>query len=263
MEYNFKNKKIYYKLSGKGRLLLLLHGFTESSEIWDDFTPILKKNYACLSIDLPGHGNSEALPEAHTMEVMAEIVKNIIDISGFKDCIMIGHSMGGYVALAFAEAYPEYLKGLCLFHSSALDDTPEIMKNRDKTIEIVKNNKFSFLSQFIPDLFAPENKSKFQNEILKLVKSSESMSVEGIINAIVGMKMRKNHEETLIHIKCPVLFIAGKKDSRVPLDKVILQIALPRHAESLILDNVGHMGYIEEKDLTLKTILFFANKIYF
>jgi len=262
MNFIYQNKEIYYNICGNGKALVFLHGFTENSEIWNDFSSFLSNYYTCITIDLPGHGKSDTLENEHSMEEMAFIVKNIIDSNKINNCIIVGHSMGGYVALAFAEAYPELLKGLCLFHSSALDDTIEIKQNRERTIDFVRKDKFSFLNQFIPDLFAPENKSKYQNDIDKLLKNAELMTPEGIINAISGMKNRKTRVETLMRLNIPVLFIAGKKDSRVPIDKIIQQISLPKHSESLILDNVGHMGYIEAKDLTLETITYFAKKIY-
>lgn len=262
MNYNYKNKKIFYNINGAGNTLVFLHGFTESADIWNDFSENLSKYYSILTIDLPGHGNSEALNGEHTMEEMAHIVKSVLDFNNIKNCLIVGHSMGGYVALAFAEAFPEYLKGLCLFHSSALDDTPEIKLNREKTIKIVKKNKFSYLKQFIPDLFAPENKIKFTSEIKKLIDCSEAMSSEGIINSITGMKNRKTRTDVLAKINVPVLFIAGKKDNRIPVEKIIQQIILPHHSESLILGNVGHMGYIEARELTLNTILNFSIKIY-
>jgi len=262
MKFIYKNKEIYFNICGKGKTLLFLHGFTESSEIWKYYSVFLSKYYSCMTIDLPGHGKSEALNGEHSMEEMAEIVKNILDINAITECILIGHSMGGYVALAFAEKYPELLKGLCLFHSSALDDALEIKQNRDKTIEIVKNNKHAYLNQFIADLFAPENRIKFQKEIAQLIQIAGSMPTDGIINAIIGMKNRKNRSEILKNNNVPVLFIAGKKDTRVPLEKIIQQITLPIHSESLILDNVAHMGYIEAKELTMKTIFYFAKKIY-
>jgi len=262
MKYIYQNKQINYHISGSGNTLVFLHGFTESLEIWKDFSRELETTNTILTIDLPGHGQSEALENSHNMEEVALIVKSVLDFNAISQCVMIGHSMGGYVALAFAEAYPEYLKGLCLFHSSALGDTAEIKQNRDKTIEIVKKNKFGYLNAFIPDLFAPENRNTYQEEIKTLIKNSEFMTADGIIKSIIGMKDRKTRVEVLKNIKMPVLFIAGKKDSRVPLDKINQQIILPQHAESLILENVGHMGYIEAKEQTMKTILFFAKKIF-
>lgn len=262
MFYTFNNKAVHYTLSGSGPCVVLLHGFTEDASIWTAYAALLSKQFTVLTPDLPGHGQSEAWDKPHTMEEQADMLRELLALHNISEVVLIGHSMGGYVAMAFAEAYPDSLKGLCLFHSSAQCDSPQVIANRDKTIEIVKKNKFGFLAQFIPDLFAPENRKAFENKIKILTDKALAMKPEGIINAIEGMKLRPNRLLVLENIKVPVLFVAGKKDSRVPIENVLLQLALPRHAEALILGNTGHMGYIEAKEEVLRTFNNFINKIY-
>ncbi|OPZ99178.1 MAG: 4,5:9,10-diseco-3-hydroxy-5,9,17-trioxoandrosta-1(10),2-diene-4-oate hydrolase [Bacteroidetes bacterium ADurb.Bin408] len=262
MYYKFNSKRVHYTVAGKGPCIVLLHGFTEDASIWDNYTNTLKENFTVLTPDLPGHGLSETWETPHTMEKQAELLKNLLDNLNIKTIVLIGHSMGGYVALAFAEAYPQYLKGLCLFHSSALADSPETLAVRDKTISIVRQNKFSFLSQFIPDLFAQANRLLYEKEIQSLVAKAADMKPEGVINAIEGMKIRPDRCHVLKSLQIPILFIAGKQDNRVPVEKLLAQMVLPTHTEALVLGNVGHMGYIEAADEILITFNNFINKIY-
>lgn len=262
MFYTYNNKKVYYTLSGSGHCVVLLHGFTEDSGIWHDYTAVLSKQFTVLSPDLPGHGMSEHWDMPHTMEEQANLIRELIEINGIESIVLIGHSMGGYIAMAFAEAYPAYLRGLCLLHSSAIGDSTEVKAYRDKVIDIVRKNKFGFLAQFIPDLFAPDNRIKYDNEIQKLIARASNMKPEGLINAIEGMKQRPDRQHVLHNLMLPVLFIAGKMDNRIPLEVILSQLTLPAHAEALILRNVGHMGYLEAKNDILITINNFINKNY-
>ena len=109
--------EIYFDDIGEGNVIVLLHGFLESTEIWKDFAKKLSKNFRVISIDLPGHGKSEIIDEVHSMDLMAKEVRNILEISGINKCVMVGHSMGGYTAIAFAKKFRRFLKGLILFHS--------------------------------------------------------------------------------------------------------------------------------------------------
>jgi pimeloyl-ACP methyl ester carboxylesterase len=193
---------------------------------------------------------------------MADSVKAVLDYLKINNCIMLGHSMGGYTTLAFADKYPALLKGFGLFHSSALADTPEAKENRNNIIKIVKQDNIKFVRQFITSLFAPENVKIYEKDIRQQQHVAIKMSKQDIIAAIRGMAKRKSTLEVLIKSKVPVLFIIGKKDPRIPYDKVLAQATLPKHSEILMLDNVGHMGYLEAQNETLKTIKCFAEKIF-
>ena len=164
----YHDKKIYYKIEGKGKAIVLLHGFLEGLYVWEDYMKELSKNYTVLTIDLPGHGDSECISEVHDMTMMSEVVASAIYINNISQCILIGHSMGGYVMLKFADKYPNLLKGFGLLHSHALPDSEEGKANRNRVIEIVSKNHKNFISQFFPELFASANVSKFKKEIDKL-----------------------------------------------------------------------------------------------
>jgi pimeloyl-ACP methyl ester carboxylesterase len=257
----YKNHNISFRDEGQGSTIVLLHGFMESLQIWNDFAVALSKSFRVVRIDLPGHGNTPVMDEMHSMALMAEVVKTVLDDLKIRKCVMIGHSMGGYVTLAFAKRFREMLSGFCLFHSHAAADNAEARENRRRTINIVKMNRAGFIQQFIPDLFAASNIEKFADEIQVLQKQAASTSAKSIIAALEGMKERSSNFELLINTKLPVLFVCGKEDSRIPVQTVMAQAILPAHAEILILADVGHMGYIEAKKETLEMIEGFVVRV--
>jgi pimeloyl-ACP methyl ester carboxylesterase len=256
MERNviFKGKSIHYKVEGNGKHVILLHGFLESLDMWDDFANVLSQEFTVIRIDLPGFGKSKSISDTHSMELMADSVKAVIDQEEIEKASITGHSMGGYTAMAFASKYPGHLSGLCLFHSQAAADTEEARANRERTIQIVESDRSGFISNFIPDLFAPENVHNFANEISILKASAKQIGKEGIVAALRGMKIRKDNLGLLKEINVPVLFIAGKKDKRISAKTIMEQALLPHHSEILLLENIGHMGYIEAKKDTLKAL---------
>lgn len=264
MSIDYKKGKINFEEYGSGNALVLLHGFTESVKIWHDYRNTLSQNFRLILIDLPGHGKSSVVAEVHSMELMADCVKTVLDHLEITSSVMIGHSMGGYVALAYARKYSRMLKGLGLFHSTSLADSDEARQGRQKAIEAIENNHSRFLLNFIPDLFAPETRDLFQDEIQNLIEEASQMSPRAILAAQKGMKDRNSTLDVLINASFPVMFIAGQKDTRVPFENVWVQMALTETAYSLILRNAGHMGFIEAKIQSLDFIESFAqacNKI--
>lgn len=255
------SKKIAFTDEGTGPCVVLLHGYTESSKIWKKFDEILSRSFRVITVDLPGFGKSECVAEVHTMEVMADVVWEILHAREVSHCLMVGHSMGGFVTLSFARKYPEMLRGICLFNSHPYADSEEAKQNRDRSIKVIRENHQNYIFQFIPDLFAPQNREKHGDAIRKLIKQASKTSVESLVAATEGMKMRPDSSELLMELEVPVLFIVGMKDSRAPLNRISEMILLPRHAESLILKEMGHMGYLEAFEETLQTVWCFAKKI--
>jgi len=243
--FNYQDKKIFYRVKGKGPCLVLLHGFLENQNIWNDYANQMSTDLKVVTLDLPGHGKSENLAEVHSMELMADIVKELLDALQIPKYVVIGHSMGGYVALAFAEKYPTSLKGFGVFHSHALADSTEAKINRGRAIQVIKENHKDFISSFIPDLFTPENQTIYCEEIAVLQEESKQMEKAGIIAALNGMRERTDKLKLLKTTSVPVLFIIGKKDPRTPIEVMNEQISLAQHSEVLILQQVAHMGFIE------------------
>ncbi|MCK5856149.1 MAG: alpha/beta hydrolase [Bacteroidales bacterium] len=252
--FNYQDKKIYYRVNGKGNCIVLLHGFLENQNIWNYYSEQMSKSLKVVTIDLPGHGQSENIEEVHSMELMAQIVKELLDRLQITKYVVIGHSMGGYVALAFAEMYSKQTTGFGVFHSHALADSTEAKINRGRAIQVVKENHKNFISSFIPDLFTKENKEIYKKEIEVLQSESRKMEKEGIIAALYGMRQRTDKLKLLQNARVPVLFIIGKKDSRTPMELMNKQIGLPKHSEVLILEHIAHMGFIEAREKCLSFI---------
>jgi pimeloyl-ACP methyl ester carboxylesterase len=258
----FRGGNLSYTLCGQGPDVLLVHGFPESSAIWEDYSRHLSDEYRVICIDLPGHGGSSVFGLEHTMEFMAEAVLHILDTEKSKECIMVGHSMGGYVSLAFASAYPGRLRGLVLFHSQAGADDETAKQNRLRAIEIVEGNKAGFLNSFIPGLFAPENEEKFREEINKLMDVANNTPSAGIIAAIRGMMNRKDRQDVLQDLVVPVAFITGMLDTRIPPEKIKSQIFIPQYCEVLILGKTAHMGFLEDADNVLMFLKSFIERAF-
>ena len=259
----YKGKQIHYQDEGQGdRVLVLLHGFMNSLEIWATYVYSYMRDMRVIAIDLPGHGKTDTFSEVHTMEFMAETVKAVLDAADIEQCVMIGHSMGGYVTLAFAEKYPYFLRGFGLIHSQAMADTDEVIKRRMESIETAKLNRPAFILDFVSSLFEENKRKSLHSEIKEVGDISIETSLEGIIAAQNGMADRLDRLSVLQNAEMPVLFIFGKNDPRIPIELGIAQATLPAYSEILLLDKVGHLSFIEERDFVKLRIKNFVNSCY-
>ena len=251
---DFRNTKVRYSDKGKGRVIVLLHGFLESLEIFDEFSEKLSKRFRVISIDLPGHGQTPAIGYVHSMELMAECVKLVLDSLTLRKYVVVGHSMGGYVALAFAELFPQNVSGLCIFHSTAMPDSEEKKKDRERVMQIVKKDHTQFVSDLIPKLFAQENISLLKKEVVKAKQIALTTPKEGIVSALRGMKERPSRELVLKNAMFPILFIIGKQDAILAWENLLLLTSLPKRSFNIILEHSGHMGFYEALDETFKAL---------
>ncbi len=255
---NFRGAKIRYSDTGKGRAIVLLHGFPENLHIWDELGAQLAKSFRVIAIDLPGFGESECLGYVHSMELMAQCVHEVMRKLNLRRYVLVGHSMGGYVSIAFAEFFPENLKGLCLFHSSTYADSEEKRADRDRGIATVKKHPVQYLKAFSANLFANPDDPKLKH-VRELLFTA---SPRGIVAALYGMKMRPSREIVLKFIKFPVLFIYGKKDKIMNYETMLPQTEVPAQSEVVTLENSGHMGIYEEPEESLKALRKFARKCF-
>ena len=259
MILQYKDINIFYTDNGRGNTVVLLHGFLENSNMWLPFIPTLSKNNRVVCIDLLGHGKTECLGYIHTMELMANAVEAVLKKLQIKKTYVIGHSMGGYVALALAEKKPEIIKGLCLMNSTAQADDSERKKNRDRAIVAVKENHKRFIRMAISNLFRPKNRSIFSKEIKEIKNEALQTPLQGIVAALEGMKIRKNREVLLKSITYKCLMIISKKDPVLDYQSLINQTK-KTHVEVVEFQD-GHMSHIEnENDLLQNIMHFIENK---
>lgn len=255
---NYKNTAVHYFEIGKGAAVVLLHGFLENQSMWNDFIPELSKRNRVITIDLLGHGATECMGYVHTMEDQADMIQAVLAELKIKKAVFVGHSMGGYIALAFAELFPEYMKGLVLMNSTSRADSEERKTNRDRAIKAVKKDHTSFIRLSIANLFSEENRTLLVDEVEKVKLEALKTPAQGIIAALEGMKMRKDRE-VLLHVTAfPKMLILGKKDGVLNYDENTNQIE--NTDVQLLSFPDGHMSQIENKVETLKAIIDFIKR---
>ncbi len=257
----FREGEVVYYDKGEGEAIIFLHGYLETSLVWDELSGSLSRSYRTISVDMPGHGESSVFGGEHSMSFMAEAVKNVMNAEGIDKAMLVGHSMGGYVALAFVEKYPSRLYAYCLFHSHPFADTNEVIANRKREIKIVESGKKDIIYPVnIPRMFADFNTEKFKKEVERNKKIAAGITAEGIIAVINGMISRPSRIDILKKGVVPLLIIAGEYDNYIPFEELNNWLKLPANAELLVLEESGHMGFIEEKEKTQSAIMHFYNK---
>lgn len=255
----FKNTTISYTDEGKGTTIVLLHGFLENKSMWNHFIPELTQKNRVITIDLLGHGATECLGYVHTMEDNADVVHAVLSELRIRKAIFVGHSMGGYVALAFAELYPDTMKGLVLLNSTARADSEERKKNRDRAIKAVKQSFVNFISLSIANLFSENNRERLATTIEKIKKEALQTPLQGIVASLEGMKIRQDREVLLHLTPFPKLLILGEKDPVLNYEETKEQIE--NTAVQLITFPDGHMSHIENQDELLAVLLSFFKSI--
>lgn len=258
MTVSFKNSPVFFTTEGSGSALVLLHGFLEDSSIFNTMIKELCKEFRTVCIDLPGHGQSATLGYVHSMEDMAEAVCIVLDSLDIAECVMVGHSMGGYVALAFAELFPDRLRALGLFHSTAIADSAAKKSDRLRAIDLVMRNADTFIAAAIPGLFAEASKNRLHDEIQAATVRVQTFPPQGIAASLRGMMQRPDRTEVLYALAIPTLFIHGLEDPVIPTEAIRAQAALVREGTFVELKDVGHMGYLEAPDLCRNAIRTFA-----
>ena len=243
------------------KCVVLLHGYLENMLVWEDFVPLLYKDVRVVTLDIPGHGISVVNGEIHTMEYLADTVAAALDKIGVERATIVGHSMGGYVALAFAERYAERVDGLVLLHSTPYADSDEKKKNRQREISLVKSGKKELLAHTAPEAgFAVENRNRFRTEIEDLQQTIYLTEDAGIVALLNGMIERKAQSEMLHTLGKPILFVLGRKDGYIVPEIAEKMVAEHPEAEVVWLENSGHMGFVEEAKTCASALLDFVAK---
>ncbi|MBZ5857132.1 alpha/beta fold hydrolase [Flavihumibacter profundi] len=250
-----------YSTIGNGQPLVLIHGFGEDSRIWEQQVEVLQLSCRLVIPDLPGAGKSP-LTLPLSIDSMADGILAILDKEKIEKAIIIGHSMGGYITLAFAEKYPGRLKGFGLIHSTAYADNPVKKEARLKNIEFIRQHgSATFLASTFPNLFALKNRSAMVKTIENLACSNAYIPSAALIAFTEAMMARPDRREILRNIKIPVLFIVGQEDQAVPFADSMQQVYLPDLSYIHILKQSGHMGMLEENEKCTQAILQFVQMV--
>ena len=244
--FTYQSSKIFYRTVGAGKPVVLIHGFAEDGDVWKNQIEFLKDHFYLIIPDLPGTGKS-AMVNDMSIEGMAVVIKAILLNEQTETCCMAGHSMGGYIALAFAEKYPALVTSVGLVHSSAFADNEEKKANRLKSIEFVKKNgAYEFLKAVITDLFTEAWAATNPEIVDRQIEKSKDFTDEAIIAYYQAMINRPDRTHVLKSFPKPILFIIGEHDKAVPFEQSMQQCYLPNLSYIHILRNSAHMGMLEE-----------------
>ncbi len=267
-QFMFFGSSVAYRITGKGFPVILLHGFAEDGHIWDLQIPALEKYFTVIVPDLPGSGHSTlqtgtGVPEVSpgTIEFYRDAVAGLLQVEGLEEGILLGHSMGGYITLAFAEKYPAKLRAFGLVNSTAFSDSAEKKLQRSKGIKfITEYGTYPFLKNSTPGLFAPRFKQEHPDRIAELIENGKKIPPGVLVSYYEAMLNRPERTGVLITRK-PVLFIIGEADTAAPAEDLLKQVTLPFIAYIHILRGVGHMSMWEATAQLNNCLIGFASDV--
>lgn len=270
---NVNGMNMVYEECGESneKTIILLHGFGGSSEYWHKVCPLLSEKYRIIMPQLRGHGSSSTPQGVYSMETMAEDIYRLVGKLNVDKVVMFGHSLGGYVTLAFAEKYADKLLGLGLIHSTGLPDSEEKKEKRRQDIEDISINGVNdYVKKLIPKLFTESNRGEMQDEVSDMIDIGLDMTQEGAIRTLEGMIDRPDRSYVLADAKYPILIVAGAEDEVVkPLDTFSItreNVTDSTFDYAHILENtfedVAHMSLVEVPDQLSRVIANYMKILY-
>jgi len=263
--FQYFNTNLSYRIEGEGEPVLLIHGFGEDSTIWNHQVEYLKQKYLVIVPDIPGSGKStmlEGLSQSITLGDYAVCLQALLLHEKIIQCFVFGHSMGGYITLAFVELYPNLVKGFGLIHSSAYADSEEKKQQRQKGIEMMEEYGVgAFLKNTTPNLFSASFKEKHWEKVQELIDAGQHFSTKACQQYYTAMMNRPDRHLALKNSKVPVLLVAGTEDVAAPLKDMLEQAKLPSVSYIHVLDGVGHIGMIETPEKVNQYIDSFVSQL--
>ncbi|WP_055436356.1 alpha/beta fold hydrolase [Lacinutrix algicola] len=259
MILDYKGVPIFYSDSGKGQVIVLLHGFLEDHSMWNNITPELIKKNRVIAIDLLGHGKTGCLGYVHTMEDMAEAVSAVLKHLKLRKYIFIGHSMGGYVALAFAKLYPESIKGLCLLNSTYEEDDKDRKQLRARANKMVQTNYENMVRMSFANLFSVKSKVVHSVAYNAALNTALKTPVQGYMAANEGMRLREDTSNFFANSTFKKIVLLGEKDTILNTEN-ILKFTHTHNIDTHVFSE-GHMSHIENETALIKKIMHFVEKI--
>ncbi|AKG36361.1 alpha/beta fold hydrolase [Paenibacillus durus] len=248
---------ISYSDQGQGEVIVLLHGFCGSAEYWEKVIPILSGSYRVIAPDLRGHGSSDAPLGAYTIEQMADDVLSLLDALDIPKVTLLGHSLGGYITLSFAQRYASRLTAFGLIHSTAYPDSIEAKEKRLKAVAAIGSQGITdFVDGFVPGLFAPETTESSPELLQRAREIGFKTPPQGAIGAALAMRERPDRRDVISASELPVLLVAGEKDGLVPVERTFTSDK--RNVTKAVISGAGHMSLFEEPEQLADVIKDFA-----
>ena len=246
---------IHYEVSGKGYPVVFLHGYGETHKIWNHYREKLSKKYKVITPDLPGFGQSDSLPYELSLDMVANSIYDCLKRLNVSECIIMGHSLGGYVTLEIAKRFPNIVSHIGLIHSSALADTDEKKEGREKSIEFIqKHGVAKFIQSFIPMLFHENHREKLQETIQSIVDEGCQIPEKTLTDYMLAMRDRSDSLDFIKEFQGSILYVYGEEDPSIPVALSKSQIKFMNHPYLKNLPKTGHMGMFEEEEKVLKAI---------
>ncbi len=251
---NVNGVQLAYERRGKGAPLVLLHGYPLDHHLWDEVAPLLEDTFDVILPDLRGFGESTTVDSPYSMDDYASDIAGLLDQLGISKAAIVGHSMGGYAALAFARLYPERVSGLGLVSSQLLADAPERKEGRYKSATDVDANGIeSVVATMTPKFTADEELQSFARA------SMERQQPAAYIGALKAMAERPDSTSLLSSFNVPVVIIHGDADSLIPVDRAReVKESLPQ-AHLVEISGAGHMPMMEAKEKTAEALKHLAS----
>lgn len=235
-----------YRKEGSGDTVVLIHGFPDDSELWREVMPMLSKQFAVIVPDLPCSGGSTYKGEQLTIDLLADSIKAILDHEGINKAVFVGHSMGGYVALAIADKFRNLVSGLSLVHSTPVADDEEKKIIRKKAIDIIeKGGKSAFIRQMIPNLFSDVTTNKRKELVEYQIHKGEMLSEQCLTAFYNAMIIRPDRVNVLKNGTFPVMWVLGKDDLITPLTAVMQHCIHANVNFVYTYTDCGHMSMLE------------------
>ncbi|MDB5085644.1 MAG: alpha/beta hydrolase [Bacilli bacterium] len=249
-------RKMAYLEKGVGQAVVLLHGFCGSSSYWDSVLPLLPDSHRFIIPDLRGHGDSDAPAGTYSMEVMAKDIAELLQQLRIEKTILLGHSLGGYITLAFAELYPERLNGFGLIHSAAFPDDDKGKQGRLNSMKTIRDNGLNvFIDGLIPKLFAPQHVETMPAAVLTAKEIGYATDPGGAVSTLEGMRTRPARNEVIQNANVQVLIVAGENDQIIPRERVFYDKG--DHITQHLIAEAGHMSMMEDPQRLAEIMLAF------
>ena len=246
---NVNGVQLAYERRGKGSPLVLLHGFPLDHHLWDEVVPLLEDTFDVILPDLRGFGESTTVDSPYSMDDYASDIAGLLDQLGVQKAAIVGHSMGGYAALAFARLYPERVSGLGLVSSQVLADAPERKEGRYKSAADVSANGIeSVVATMTPKFTSDERLQSYARE------SMEQQQPAAYVGALKAMAERADSTALLPSFSFPVVIVHGDTDALIPIDRAReVKEALPQ-AHLVEISGAGHIPMLEAKEKTAEAL---------
>ncbi|WP_042170795.1 alpha/beta fold hydrolase [Paenibacillus gorillae] len=253
----------YYDSGDQGPdkpVLVLLHGFCGSSAYWERVVSSLEQHARIIAPDLRGQGDSPPSGDGpYTMELYAADLAGMLQRLNIPHVTLLGHSLGGYVTLAFAELHPDKLQAFGLIHSTPMPDSEAAKVNRDNAAAAIrKDGIIPFVDGLVPKLFAPDSRDSMAEQVGRAKEIGYGTSEAGAVGAALGMKERPDRNAVLAATKLPLLLLAGELDPIIPVEKTL--VIDGENVTQVILKGAGHMGMLEQPDAFIQAVTDFLNK---